>query len=89
MAGGAVVAPSHPPWGNGKKKLAGDECAYCGKTGHWARECRKKKRDEQAHAAEAAAEGTLLMGITLISVDTAPAQAQAEPVDAKEEAVRV
>jgi hypothetical protein len=23
-----------------------DACRYCGKSGHWARECRKKKRDE-------------------------------------------
>jgi hypothetical protein len=23
-------------------------CAYCGKKGHWAKECRKKKRDEDA-----------------------------------------
>jgi hypothetical protein len=28
-----------------------DECRYCGKRGHWARECRKKKRDEEAKAA--------------------------------------
>jgi hypothetical protein len=27
-----------------------DECRYCGKKGHWARECKKKKRDE-AHLA--------------------------------------
>ncbi|XP_071685359.1 uncharacterized protein [Lolium perenne] len=27
-----------------------DKCRYCGKKGHWARECRKKKRDEKAQA---------------------------------------
>jgi hypothetical protein len=32
--------------------MAGDECRYCRKKGHWARECKKKKRDEQAHAAQ-------------------------------------
>ncbi|WVZ98284.1 hypothetical protein U9M48_043746 [Paspalum notatum var. saurae] len=25
-----------------------DKCRYCGKIGHWAKECRSKKRDEQA-----------------------------------------
>jgi hypothetical protein len=27
-----------------------DVCAYCSKKGHWAKECRKKKRDESAQA---------------------------------------
>lgn len=68
---GGGGAPRPPTGGNnkGKKKLAGDECAYCGKTGHWARECRKKKRDEQAHAAEAEEEAALMVGITTISID--------------------
>jgi uncharacterized membrane protein YgcG len=26
--------------------VVGDECRYCGKKGHWACECRKKKKDE-------------------------------------------
>jgi hypothetical protein len=91
QGGGSSGGSKPPTGGNGKKKkkLTGDECAYCGKTAHWARGCRKKKRDKQAHAAEAEAEGTLLMGITSISIDAAPTQAQAEPVDAKKEAVRV
>ncbi|WVZ48804.1 LOW QUALITY PROTEIN: hypothetical protein U9M48_000211 [Paspalum notatum var. saurae] len=28
-----------------------NDCRYCGKRGHWARDCRKKKRDEEATAA--------------------------------------
>ncbi|CAD6250557.1 unnamed protein product [Miscanthus lutarioriparius] len=28
-----------------------DACHYCGKSGHWKRECRKKKRDEEKAAA--------------------------------------
>jgi hypothetical protein len=31
--------------------ITGDECHYCDKKGHWARECYKKKRDEEAHIA--------------------------------------
>ena len=69
-AGGGGT-PKLPTGGTdkGKKKLAGDECAYCGKTGHWARQCRKKKRDEQAHAAETEEEAALMMGIATISID--------------------
>jgi hypothetical protein len=36
--------------GRGGRSIANDECRYYGITGHWARECRKKKRDEQVHA---------------------------------------
>ncbi|XP_066311111.1 uncharacterized protein [Miscanthus floridulus] len=51
--GGGRGGGSKPPAGGDgkKKKIAGDECAYYGKMGHWAREYRKKKCDEQAHAA--------------------------------------
>jgi uncharacterized membrane protein YgcG len=30
-----------------------DECRYCGKKGHWAHECKKKKRNEKSHTAKA------------------------------------
>ncbi|XP_066377809.1 uncharacterized protein [Miscanthus floridulus] len=50
--GGGSGGGSKPPTGgNGKKKKTSDECKYCGKSGHWARECCKKKRDEAAYAA--------------------------------------
>jgi hypothetical protein len=39
-----------------------DRCRYCGIVGHWARECRNKKRDEQAQAHVAQeGEDTLLL----------------------------
>jgi transposase InsO family protein len=45
-------------------------CRYCGKAGHWARECRKKQREEgaaaEAHVAEADdADPALLMALVL------------------------
>ncbi|XP_066311136.1 uncharacterized protein [Miscanthus floridulus] len=67
---------SKPPTdgaGKKKKKLAGDECAYCGIKGHWARECRKKKRDKAAHAAqveEGPMEGALMLGV--VNLDASP-----------------
>jgi hypothetical protein len=39
--------------GGNSGDVARDECRYCGGIGHWARECKKRKRDEQAHAAQA------------------------------------
>jgi hypothetical protein len=38
---------------NGSGNVASDECHYCKKNGHWAKECRKKKRDEQVQMAQA------------------------------------
>ncbi|KAM0916826.1 hypothetical protein ACQ4PT_009866 [Festuca glaucescens] len=37
-----------------------EKCRYCGKKGHWARECRKKQRDEAAKAAAAPAAANLV-----------------------------
>jgi hypothetical protein len=38
--------------GEGKKSTLGRDnvCGYCGKKGHWARECHKKKREAEAQA---------------------------------------
>jgi hypothetical protein len=45
--GGGKAGP-----GEERKTTVGhdDSCGYCGKKGHWAHECRKKKCDEEAHA---------------------------------------
>ena len=43
--------------GRGNGKADDDKCRYCGIAGHWARDCRKKKREEanQANLAQAEA----------------------------------
>lgn len=52
--------------GHGKEEIDDDTCRYCGKTGHWARECRKKKRDEAqapANLTQAEERPSLLMDV--------------------------
>jgi hypothetical protein len=49
-----------------------DECHYCSKKGHWARECRKKKREEAHLARDAGDDGqdddpALLMAVVTTS----------------------
>jgi transposase InsO family protein/ribosomal protein L15 len=58
--------------------VASDECHYYGKKGYWARECRKKKRDEEVHAAQAEEEDepTLFMASATIME---PVAVQAHP----------
>jgi hypothetical protein len=52
----------------GSSDVAKDQCRYCGKKGHWARECKKKKRDGEIHAtqAEEEEESTLFMASTAV-----------------------
>ncbi|XP_066341547.1 uncharacterized protein [Miscanthus floridulus] len=45
------------------RPIPDDECKHCGKKGHWAKDCRTKKREEQAHAAQDD-EPTLLLAIS-------------------------
>lgn len=45
----------------GSNKPAWDECRQCGKTGHWARECRSKPKREMAHVTQEEEEATLLL----------------------------
>jgi hypothetical protein len=49
--------------GEGSSDVTKDQCRYCGKKGHWARECKKKKRGKEIHAAQAEEEeeSTLFM----------------------------
>jgi hypothetical protein len=49
-----------------------DECHYCKKKWHWAKECRKKKRDEQAHVAQADKEVESALLITCVNIDIKP-----------------
>jgi hypothetical protein len=35
------------------RPISRDRCKYCGKKRHWARKCRKKKREKAAHLAQA------------------------------------
>jgi len=67
--GGARTGGSsgEPVSGAAKK----DKCKYCGKKGHWARECRKKKRDEAhlAQTAEEEDEPSLLMAVENTATD--------------------
>src|SRR4051794_2595363 len=48
-----------------------DTCRYCGKKGHWARECCKKKREE-VHQAKVNEEADPAMLLAEIELDTTP-----------------
>jgi hypothetical protein len=62
--------------GGGRKSQVGrdDVCAYCGKKGHWAKECRKKKCDKaaQAHMAHGEEEEQSLLLAHNIVLDKSP-----------------
>ncbi|WVZ75292.1 hypothetical protein U9M48_023362 [Paspalum notatum var. saurae] len=56
----------------GSAGVAGNECRYCGKKGHWARECREKKRDEAAHTAQAEegeSDQALLVATAMVTIE--------------------
>jgi hypothetical protein len=62
--------------------VVGNECRYCGKKGHWGRECCKKKRDEQAHVAQTyrgEGEQALLVAMTTIATTTSSEAARSTP----------
>jgi hypothetical protein len=64
--------------GGGSSDVTKDECHYCGKKGHWARECKKKKRDEEVHTAQVEEEDepSLFMASTTV---IEPITVQAHP----------
>jgi len=66
--------------GTGQPKKS-DKCKYCGKKGHWAKECRSRLRDE-AHLAQAEEEDnepTLLMARATLTSDPLPLRAASPP----------
>jgi hypothetical protein len=77
-------AEQERPNGRGKDAVRGgggtskdDKCRYCGKKGHWARDCRKKKRDEeaQAHLVQEEGDADLAMLLAEIILDDVPSAA--------------
>jgi hypothetical protein len=52
--------------GSGGGDIAGNQCRYCSKKGHWARECKKKKQHEQAQVDD---EGDSTLLITCAGVE--------------------
>ena len=54
--------PSSAPPGKGGDKRKDGKCHYCGKPGHWARDCRKKAADEKAGLASATGRVSISIG---------------------------
>jgi hypothetical protein len=57
-----------------------DICRYCGKKGHWAHECRKKKREE-AHLAQIERKLTLRCLFAKYELDVVPPTSSAPALD--------
>ena len=70
-----------PPRGGSRDFKRDDTCRYCGKKGHWARECRKKLREE-AHLAKVDddVDPTLLFAEVIELDDVVSASKTAVPV---------
>jgi hypothetical protein len=58
--------------------IASDECCYCGKRGHWARECRKKNCDKEVHVVQAKDDDEPTLFMASVAV-TEPIMSQAHP----------
>jgi hypothetical protein len=56
-------------------------CRYCGKKGHWARECRKKKREE-AHLAQVDDDADPALLFAECELDTTPSSSTSAPAPA-------
>jgi hypothetical protein len=90
--GGGKAGP-----GEERKTTVGhdDSCGYCGKKGHWAHECRKKKCDEEAqtHVTVGEEDGQSLLPAHDIIIDPSPtlvlvvAAIERCPIDIEEQRV--
>jgi hypothetical protein len=65
--------------------VAGDECRYCGKKGHWARECRKKKKDAEARTAQVEDDGETTLFVAAAVLHTGTSSTTPEPVHLEED----
>jgi hypothetical protein len=77
--------------GAGEREVDKDECRYCGKKGHWARDFRKKKREE-AHLVQQQGNGeeggALLMAQVCVFTETCHTSTDS-PVHQTEERAQV
>ncbi|XP_073362516.1 uncharacterized protein [Aegilops tauschii subsp. strangulata] len=77
--GGSSLMFTHEEWmarqqkidqnSSGSAARKTDKCRYCNNLGHWARECRKKKRDEEANLSQADEEEPGLLMVQACNLD--------------------
>jgi hypothetical protein len=85
MAAAAQVDPVAAERVPGSQETNVGTAARKGKKGHWARECRKKKKDEQAHAAQVGEDEDPALLVACASVHTEPMPTSPTNVHLKED----
>jgi transposase InsO family protein len=78
--------------GRGSGPSKDDCCRYCNKKGHWTRDCRKKKRDEEANLAQLTDEeepALLMVELCAVAADAVQAPVPSNAVHLVEEHAQV